>query len=161
MCLILLREQAVRMSTFKILFTFFWLHCVFVAVCMHFLVVASVDYGLLQGARGSHCSGFSCCRAQVPGCSGSSLSWLLFLQSTGSRVLGVLIAVASLVAEHSFQGAQASVVVAHTLSSCSAWAQLFHGMQDLPGPGIKPVSLCFGKWILTTRPLGQPRNTLP
>ena len=73
-----------------------------------------------QGARGSHRGGFSCCRAQLPECSGFSLRWLLLLQSTASRVLRVLIAVASLVAEHSFQDAQASVVVAHTLSSCSA-----------------------------------------
>ena len=61
------------------------------------------------------------------------------------RVLGFLIVVASLVAEHSFQGARASVVAAHSLSSCGTWAQFFHGMWDLPGPGVEPVSLCFGR----------------
>ena len=38
-------------------------------------------------------------------------------------------------------GARASVVVAHGLSSCGAWAQLLHDMWDLPRPGLKPVSL--------------------
>ena len=32
------------------------------------------------------------------------------------------------------------LVVAGGLLSCSARAQLFHGMWDLPGPGIEPMS---------------------
>ena len=88
---------------------------------MHtFLVVASVDYGLLQGVWGSRCSGFFWCRAQLPGCSGFSLWWLLLVQSTASGVPGVLVMVASLGAELRFSGARASVVVAHSLSSCGA-----------------------------------------
>ena len=35
-------------------------------------------------------------------------------------VSGLLIAVSSLIAEHRFQGTQASVVVAHRLSSCGS-----------------------------------------
>ena len=38
-------------------------------------------------------------------------------------------------------GARASVVVARRLSSCGAWAQLLHGMWDLPGPGTEPMPL--------------------
>ena len=37
-------------------------------------------------------------------------------------VCWLLIAVASLVAEHGILGAQASVVVVHGLSSCSSWS---------------------------------------
>ena len=57
-------------------------------------------------------------------------------------------------AEHGFQGPWASVVVAYGLSSGRLWApehrlrscaqaQLPRGMQDLPGPGIEPVSPAF------------------
>ena len=66
---------------------------------------------------------------------------------------GLLIVVASLVAEHRLQGVQASAVVARGLSSCGIWAQLLYGMQDLPGSGIKPIP-CTGRQILnhwTTR----------
>ena len=82
-------------------------------------------------ARPSHCDGFSCCGA-----------WAL--------------------------GARASVVVAHglsscgsralerRLSSCGAWAQLLHGMWDLPGPGLKPVSPALAGGFLTTAPPGKP-----
>ena len=71
------------------------------------------------GARASHCSGFSCCRAQA-------------------------------------LGTRASVVVAHRLSSCGSWAQLRHGMWDLPGPGIEPVSPALAGRFLTSVPLGKP-----
>ena len=64
---------------------------------------------------------------------------------------GLLIAVASLVAEHGLQGASASAAAAHGLSNCSsqtlehrfnscgAGAQSLHCRWNLPGPGIKPV----------------------
>ena len=53
-----------------ILFIFyFWLHWVFVAVCGLSLVAASGGYSSLR-------------------CAGSSLQWLLLLQSTGSRHVG-------------------------------------------------------------------------
>ena len=57
------------MSTFKILFTYFWLHCVFVAAPRAF---SSGDGGCyeLQGA-------------------GFSLRWLLLLHSMGSGVLAL------------------------------------------------------------------------
>ena len=70
-------------------------------------------------------------------CAGFSLQWLLLLQSTGSRV-------------------QASVVVAHRLSSCGSWALLLHGMWDLPGPGLKPISPALAGKFLTTVPPGKP-----
>ena len=55
--------------------------------------------------------------------------------------------------EHRLRGAWGSVVRArglrrcssqaleHRLSSCGAWTELLHGMWNLPGPGIEPVSL--------------------
>ena len=64
-------------------------------------------------------------------------------------------------------GAQASVVVAHSLSSCSlralehrlsSWgarAQLLHGMWDLPGPGTEPASPALSGGFLTTAPPGK------
>ena len=67
-------------------------------------------------------------------------------------MLGLVIAVASLVAEHRFQSGQVSAAVMHGLSSCGSWA-LEHGLsscgewvwllcgtQNLPGPAIKPMS---------------------
>ena len=72
-----------------------------------------------------------------------------FLQLQRARLLsiavrGLLIAVASLAAEHGLSGAQTSAAAAHGLSSyssqtiehrlngCGAWT-LFHGKWDLPG----------------------------
>ena len=52
-------------------------------------------------------------------------------------------------------GVRASVVVAHGLSSCGTWAQLLHGMWDLPGPGIKPMSPALAGGFLTTVPPGK------
>ena len=47
-------------------------------------------------------------------------------------VRGLLIAVASLVAEHGFQECK--------LSSCGSRALLLRGMWDLPRPGLEPMS---------------------
>ena len=64
-------------------------------------------------------------------------------------------------------GAQASIVVARRLSSCGlralerrlssfgTWAQLLRSMQDLPRPGIKPVSPALAGGFLTTAPPGK------
>ena len=49
---------------------FFWLCWVFVATCRLSLVAASGGYSLVEVSRASHCDGFSCCRAQAPGCLG-------------------------------------------------------------------------------------------
>ena len=81
--------------------------------------------------RASHCGDFSRC---------------------GARVLGV----------------RASVVVAHglsscgsrglelRLSSCGAQALFLHGMWDLPGPGLEPVSPALAGGFLTTAPPAKP-----
>ena len=81
---------------------------------------------------------------------------------------GLLIAVASLVAEHRLQ-VRASVVVAHRLSSCGSRDlerrlsscgtrdQLLRGMWDLPGPGLEPVSPALAGGFLTTVPPGKPK----
>ena len=53
-------------------------------------------------------------------------------------------------------GVQASVVVAHGLSSCGAQASLLHGMWDLPWPGLEPVSSALAGGFLTTAPPGKP-----
>ena len=82
-------------------------------------------------------------------------------------VHGLLIVVASRIAEHQLKGTRASVAAAHGLSSCSFWdlehglntcgaqAYLLHGMWDLPGPGIEPVSL---HWKANSLPLSHQGN---
>ena len=46
----------------------------------------------------------------------------------------------------------------HRLSSCGAWAWLLHGMWDLPGSGIEPMSLALAGGFFTTEPTA---NTEP
>ena len=41
------------------------------------------------------------------------------------------------------------------LSGCGAWALLLHGMWDLPGPGLEPVSAVMAGGFLTTEPPGK------
>ena len=95
-------------------------------------------------------------------CGGYSLFW----------VCRLLVAVASLVAEHGPWGAQASVVVTHGLSSwgsqplehsLSSWdalASLLWGMWDLLGPGIEPVPPALADRVFTTKPPGKPSSIL-
>ena len=105
-------------------FFFFWLRWVFVAAHGLSLVAASGGYSSCS-ARASHCSGFSCCRAQA----------------VGVR--------ASVVAAHGPQRAQASVVVARGLSSCGTQA-LEHRLSSCPAAcGIFPdqgSNLCSLHW---------------
>ena len=55
---------------------------------------------------------------------------------------------ASLVAEHRLQTCR--------LSSCGPWAQLLHGMWDLPRPGLEPVSPALAGRFSTTAPPRKP-----
>ena len=83
-------------------------------------------------------------------------------------VHGLLIAVASLDAEHRLWGTWASVAAAcglssfgsqaleHKLNSCSVQAWLLHGMWDPPGPEIEPVSPALAGGSFTTEPPGKP-----
>ena len=64
----------------------------------------------------------------------------LVVAGRGCSLLQLLLAVASLVAEHRLQSAWASVVAVLRLHRCGVWAQLLPGMWNLPGPGIKPMS---------------------
>ena len=58
----------------------------------------------------------------------------------------LLTAVASLVAEHGFQG---------MVFSYGTWASLPCGMWDLPRPGIEPVPAALAGRFLTTGPSGK------
>ena len=113
-----------------LLLLFFWLHWVFVAARRLSLVVAS-RATLCCSARASHCSGFSCCRAQALGEQGSVVV-AHRLSSCGLRALE------------------------RRLSSCGAWAQLLRGMWDLPGPGLEPMCPALAGRFLTTAPPGKP-----
>ena len=77
-------------------------------------------------------------------CVGFSLQWLLLLRSTDCRRMGF-----------SSCGSRA---LERRLSSWGAWASLLHGMWDLPGPGLKPVSPALAGRFLSTAPPGKPGN---
>ena len=63
-------------------------------------------------------------------------------------VRGPLTIVASLVVEHRLQ--------TFRLSNCGSWAQLLHGMWDLPRPGLEPASPAPAGRFSTTAPPGEP-----
>ena len=71
--------------------------------------------------------------------------------------LGLLISVVSRCRAQTL-GPQASIFVAFRLNSCGAQASLLHGMWDLSGPGIKPVSSALADGAFTTEPLGKPHT---
>ena len=101
-------------------FIFIFIYLIFSCVgssLLHagFLQLQQAGATLRCGSQASHCSGFSCCRAQALG------MW------------------ASVVVPHGLSSC-GSWAVGRRLSSCSTWAYLLHGMWDLPGPGIKAVS---------------------
>ena len=52
-------------------------------------------------------------------------------------------------------GTWASGVAAHGLSSCDTWAQMLHGMWNLPAPGIEPISPALAGGFLSTAPPGK------
>ena len=107
------------------------LHC-----CMRaFLQLRRVGATLPCGARASHCSGFSCCGARALGAQAAVVAARV-LGSCGSRALE------------------------RRHSSCGARAQLLHGLWDLPGPGLKPVSPALAGGFLTTAPPGKPHIRL-
>ena len=81
--------------------------------------------------RAFHCSGFSCFGSQALGLKTSVVAACVF-SSYGSRALECW------------------------LNSCGTRASLPHNMWDLPGPGIKPVSLTLLGGFLTTGPPGKP-----
>ena len=91
----------------------------------------------------------------IYGCVGSSFLCEGFLQlwqvgaplHHGVRPLTIA---ASLVVEHRLQ--------TRRLSNCGSQAQLLHGMWDLPGPGLEPVSPALAGGFLTTAPPVKPRK---
>ena len=77
----------------------------------------------------------------------------------------------SLVVDHRLQGARASVVVAcgpvvvaprlqstGSIVVAGAWPQLVHGMWDLPGSGIEPMSPALAGGFFTSQSPGKPLN---
>ena len=94
------------------------------------LAAVSGGYSWLWCA-GFSLGGFSCCGARALGVR-ASVVVALGLSSCGSQALE------------------------HRLSSCGARAQLLHGMWDLPGLGLKPVSPALEGGFLTAVPPGKP-----
>ena len=99
------------------------------------------------------CVGLRCC---VPAFSSCGERGLLLVV-----VRGLLVAVASLVAEHGLEACGltncGSLALERRLSSCGTRALLLHGLWDLPGPGLKPASPALAGGFLTTAPPGKPR----
>ena len=122
---------------FKIICLFlFWFYWVFVATCGLLLVAKSRGYSLVVVCRllvsvaflwnmGSRHMGFSSCS-----------TWAQQLWLTGP------------------QNVQALVVVPSRLSS-GVWAQVPCSMQNLPGPGIEPMSPALAGRFLSTVSLGK------
>ena len=109
---------------------FLFFGCVgsFVAAHGHSLVAAR---GALHcGVQSSHCGGFSCCGAQVLS-RWASVVVACRLSNCGSRALE------------------------RRLNSCGTRAYLLHGMWDLPGPGLEPMSPALAGGFLTTVPPGK------
>ena len=97
----------------------------------------------------------------------------LVVASRGYSLVAVhwllLIAVASLVAQHGLQGLWASVVAACELSRCSLKAlehrlslqcmgSVAYGMWHPPGPGVEPVTPVLAGRLSTTGPPGKADN---
>ena len=80
--------------------------------------------------------------------------------ATRVAVHRLLIAVASLVAEHRPPGAWASVVAECGLGSCGTWTYLPCGMWSFPRPGIELVSPALAGGFLTTGPRGKYQHGL-
>ena len=88
--------------------------------------------------------GLCCCAQAFSSCGERGL---LFV-----AVHGLLIVVASLVAEHRLQ--------MRRLSNCGSRAQLLRGMWDLPRPGLEPMSPALAGRFSITAPPGKPPNSL-
>ena len=73
-----------------------------------------------------------------------------------SRALGTL---ASVVVAHGLSSC-GSQALERRLSSCGAQAQLLHGMWDLPGPGLEPMSPALAGGFLTTVPPGKSEHII-
>ena len=115
------------------LFIYLWLCWVFTATQAF---SGCGEWGLLFscGTQVSHCSDFSCCRAQA--LRHMSFSRGVWVNNCGSWALE------------------------HRLSSCGVWALLLCGMWDLPGSGIKPESSALAGDSLPAHHQGSPQ-TLP
>ena len=92
---------------------------------------------------------FCCCTGFSP----VAMCGLLLLLSLGSRVPQ-----ASVLAACGLR--RGSWAPEHRLNSRGAEAQLLHGMGDLQGPGIKPVSPALAGRYFNTEPLGKPNSVL-
>ena len=100
-----------------------------------FLQLGQVGTGLYWGARGSHCSGFSCGGAQAVGTQ-TSVAAALWLSSWGSQA------------------------GERWLRRCGAWTQPLHCMRNPPRPGNEPVSPVWsGKFLNTVSPGRSYDNT--
>ena len=90
--------------------------------------------GLHCSARASHRSGFYCCGARALGMR-ASVVVAQGLSSCGSRALEC------------------------RLSSCGTQASLLHGMWDIPGIGLEPISPALaGRFLTTAQPGKSPKS---
>ena len=100
-------------------------------LCEGFLQLWRAGATLHHSVRTSPCGVFSCCGAWALG------TWAPVVVARGLSSCG-------------------SQALECRLSSCGAWAQLLHGMWDLPGPELEPVSPALAGGFLTPASPGQP-----
>ena len=108
--------------------------------------------------------GLRCCVQALSSCGERGLLFVV--------VRGLLIVVASFVAEHGIQAHGLQQLWHEGFSSCGSWALerrlgicdaralLLRCMWDLPRPGLEPVSPALAGRFLTTVPPGKPQSTL-
>ena len=128
-----------------ILFYFIYLFLKFIYLFIY-LIFGCIGSPLL------HVSFLQLLRAEATLCCGVWASHCGGFSCCGARVLG---AQASVVVAHGLSSC-GSQALEHRLSSCGARAQLLCGMWDLSGPGLKPVSPALAGGFLTTVPPGKP-----
>ena len=97
---------------------------------------------LKKKKKDSGCTDFRCCVRAFSSCGKQGLLFTLVHRR--------LIAVASPVAEHRLQAAQASTVAELGLRSCGTWVQLFRGMWNLLDQESNP---CLLHWQVYSYPL--------
>ena len=89
----------------------------------------------------------------LPWCVGFSLvvvcSWVCGLLSGGFFCEAPAL-------EHMGFSSCVSQALEHRLNSCGSWAELPHGMRDLPGSGTEPISPALAGGFFTSEPSGKP-----
>ena len=81
---------------------------------------------------------------------------IFIFDCAGSSLLRGLFSIEVQALGHTGFSSCSSWALEHRLNSCDAQAELLCRMWDLPGPGIKPMSLVLVGRLFSTEPAGKP-----